>query len=168
MMENIQTKDAHSLVFNHTYNAPASLVFDAWTDPKHLARWWGPNGFTTTTREMTVTVGGVWSYTMIAPDGTSLHCKAIYTVVDRPRRLCFSNTGGDPVHQHLTGDYTADFNEADGRTHLTLQVNFRTQQALEIARDLGAKRGGDESLERLAEVLQIDRIRSATIRRKTQ
>ncbi len=153
-----QARDALSLVFNRIYDAPASLVFDAWTDAKHLARWYGPEGFTTTTHEMSVEVGGVWRYTLIAPDGSAFHNEAIYTVVDRPRRLCFANTGGDPVHQHLTGDYTADFNEKEGRTHLTLEVQFKTRRALEVAQNLGAERGGHETLERLAGVLRAAKI----------
>ncbi len=153
-----QAKDTRSLVFSRIYDAPASLVFDAWTDANHLARWYGPEGFTTTTHEMSVEVGGVWRDTLIAPDGSAFHNEAIYTVVDRPRRLCFANTGGDPVHQHLTGDYTADFIEKDGRTHLTLQVQFKTLRALEVAQNLGAERGGHETLERLAGVLRAAKI----------
>ena len=158
MMAVEQAKDTRSLVFSRIYDAPASLVFDAWTDANHLARWYGPEGFTTTTHEMSVEVGGVWRYTLIAADGSAFHNEAIYTVVDRPRRLCFANTGGDPVHQHLTGDYTADFIEKDGRTHLTLQVQFKTLRALEVAQNLGAERGGHETLERLAGVLRAAKI----------
>ena len=158
MMAVEQAKDTRSLVFSRIYDAPASLVFDAWTDANHLARWYGPEGFTTTTHEMSVVVGGVWRDTLIAPDGSAFHNEAIYTVVDRPRRLCFANTGGDPVHQHLTGDYTADFIEKDGRTHLTLQVQFKTLRALEVAQNLGAERGGHETLERLAGVLRAAKI----------
>lgn len=149
-----ERNDSPSLEFNFSYDAPASLVFDTWTNPNHLARWWGPNEFKTITHEMTVEVGGVWHYTMVAPDGSAYPSKAVYTIVDRPRRLSFSNTGGDPVHQHLTCEFTADFKESNGRTRLILRMKFKTQQALELARKFGAERGGHEALERLA--LAID------------
>lgn len=149
-----ELNDLPSLTFDYIYNAPVSLVFDAWTDPRHIARWWGPEGFTTTTHEMSVEVGGVWDYTMIAPDGSAYPSRAVYTVVDCPRQLRFSNTGGDPIHQHLTCNFTADFKVTGGRTHLSLQTTFKTQQALELAQKFGADRGGVEALERLARLLR--------------
>jgi uncharacterized protein YndB with AHSA1/START domain len=48
------------LVLTRTFDAPRKLVFKAWTDPKHLARWWGPRGFKTEIHEMDVRPGGVW------------------------------------------------------------------------------------------------------------
>ena len=132
----------------------AILTFVSADGVNRLARWWGPEDFTTTTHEISVEVGGVWDYTMIAPDGSAYPSKAVYTVVDRPRRLCFSNTGGDPIHQHLTCNFTADFKETDGRTHLSLQMTFKTQQALELAQKFGADRGGVEAFERLARLLR--------------
>ena len=48
------------LVFTRIFDAPQEVVFDAWTNPKHLPHWWGPNGFTTTIQEMDVRPGGNW------------------------------------------------------------------------------------------------------------
>lgn len=52
------------------FDAPRKLVWKAWTDPNHVAHWWGPNGFTNTIHEMNVAPGGVWRFMMHGPDGT--------------------------------------------------------------------------------------------------
>jgi uncharacterized protein YndB with AHSA1/START domain len=49
-------------------DGPRELVFAAWTDPKHVPRWWGPNGFTNTVLEMDVRPGGVWRLVMHGAD----------------------------------------------------------------------------------------------------
>jgi hypothetical protein len=64
------TQDCEILI-ERIINAPRELVWEAWTDPKHLEKWWGPNGFTTTTKEFDFRVGGVWRHVMHGPDGTN-------------------------------------------------------------------------------------------------
>ena len=64
-----------TIVTTRVIDAPRALVFKAWTDPAHIAEWWGPDGFTTTIREMDVRLGGAWRFMMHGPDG-----------VDYPRR----------------------------------------------------------------------------------
>jgi len=55
------------IVVTRVFDAPRALVFKAWTDPKHLAHWWGPNGFTITTHEMQFKPGGSWRFVMHGP-----------------------------------------------------------------------------------------------------
>ena len=59
-----------TMVTARTIDAPRDLVFEAWTDPIHIARWFGPTGFTTTVHEMDVRPGGIWRFIMHGPDGT--------------------------------------------------------------------------------------------------
>jgi uncharacterized protein YndB with AHSA1/START domain len=62
-------KKAPDLVLTRVFDAPREVVFKVWTDPKHVARWWGPRGFQTTIQEMDVRPGGRWRYAMKGPDG---------------------------------------------------------------------------------------------------
>ena len=57
------------IVATRVFAASRALVFTLWTDPRHIAQWWGPNGFTTTIHEMDVRSGGVWRFVMHGPDG---------------------------------------------------------------------------------------------------
>ena len=58
------------IVVSHVVDAPREIVFEAFTDIRHLSRWWGPDGFTTTTRSFEFRVGGEWDFMMHGPDGT--------------------------------------------------------------------------------------------------
>ena len=66
----IDLEDPRSIIGTRVFDAPRDLMFSAWTDPKHLAQWWGPNGFTTiTTSAFEFRPGGVWRFIMHGPDG---------------------------------------------------------------------------------------------------
>ena len=156
---------ANELSFTRTYDAPRALLFAAWTDPWHIGHWWGPNGFTTTTRAMEVEVGGVWDYVMHGPDGTDYPGRAVYSEIEKPERLVFSHVGGRAEDPHLTCEFRVTFEEAreeageeadeaiGARTRLTLRMIFASAEAAGHARGLGADGGGVESLERLAQAL---------------
>jgi uncharacterized protein YndB with AHSA1/START domain len=58
------------IVMSRVIGAPRELVFEAFTRVRHLSRWWGPEGFTTTTRSFEFRVGGEWDFVMHGPDGT--------------------------------------------------------------------------------------------------
>jgi uncharacterized protein YndB with AHSA1/START domain len=90
---NKDTSD-REIVFTRTFDAPCELVFEAWTDPKHLMQWWGPNGFTNTIHEINVKPGGIWRFIMHGPDGVNYSNKIIYDEVVAPERLVFRKFGG--------------------------------------------------------------------------
>lgn len=58
------------IVLTRILDAPRTLVFDAWTDPDQITKWFGPAGMTIKTREIDLREGGVWRFDMVAPDGT--------------------------------------------------------------------------------------------------
>lgn len=73
------------IVISRLIHAPRELVFKVWTDPKHVAHWWGPNGFTNTIHEMDVRPGGVWRFIMHGPDGVDYPNKIVYKEVVKPQ-----------------------------------------------------------------------------------
>jgi uncharacterized protein YndB with AHSA1/START domain len=85
------------IVITREIAAPRELVFDAWTDPKHVGHWWSPNGFTTTTHEMDVRPGGVWRFIMHGPDGVDYPNRIVYQEVVRPERLVYVHGGDNPA-----------------------------------------------------------------------
>ena len=74
-------------VITRVFDAPRSLVFKMWTDPKHMAHWWGPKGFTNPVCEMDVRPGGAWRIVMRGPDGGEHPAKGVYREVVAPGRL---------------------------------------------------------------------------------
>ncbi len=82
--------DQRTLVLFRTIHAPRELVFQAWTEPKHLARWWGPNDFTLPHCEQDFRVGGKYRFCMRAPDGSDHWVRGEYTHINAPSRLVFT------------------------------------------------------------------------------
>ena len=77
MESNSSTKD-REIIISRTLNAPVELVWEAWTNPEHIANWWGPNGFTNTISRMDVKPDGEWDLVMHGPDGTDFKNRSIF------------------------------------------------------------------------------------------
>src|SRR4028119_1185258 len=75
------------IVISRLISAPRELVFEAFTQVRHLSRWWGPEGFTTTTRALEFRVGGVWDFVMDGPDGTDHQEWISWTAIVPPERI---------------------------------------------------------------------------------
>src|SRR5262245_47426987 len=86
--------------------APRELVFRAWTDPVHLAQWWGPKGFTNPVCEIDVRVRGALRIVMRAPDGSEYAVKGEFLEVVPPQRLVFTNIAVDQDGSHLIESVT--------------------------------------------------------------
>jgi uncharacterized protein YndB with AHSA1/START domain len=138
------------LVVTRVIDAPRALVFRAWTQPEHVARWWGPKGFTVTHCEMDVRVGGAYRCAMRSPQGTEYWKRGVYREIVEPERVVFTfaweQPDGSLEHELLT---TVTF-EAHGRkTRLTLRQGvFET-----TGRRDDHVTGWSSTLERLAEYL---------------
>jgi uncharacterized protein YndB with AHSA1/START domain len=142
------------LTIKRTFDAPRALVFRAWTDPKHLAQWWGPHGFTNSVCEVDARPGGALYILMRAPDGTDYPMRGIFRQVVAPERLVFTNFPVD-AHDHpmLDGLTTVTFTEHDGKTEMTLQT--RAIGLVPAAKYMitGMAEGWGQSIERLTELL---------------
>jgi uncharacterized protein YndB with AHSA1/START domain len=143
------------LVLTRTFDAPRSLVFRAWTDPKQLAEWWGPHGFTNPVCEIDVRNGGGIRIDMTGPDGVVYPMKGSFREIVEPDRLVFTSTAfeDDAGHFGLEVLNTVTFAERDGKTTLTL-VAVVVKAAAEAAGAIeGMEAGWTQSLERLAAIL---------------
>jgi uncharacterized protein YndB with AHSA1/START domain len=146
-------QDARTIVTTSVFDAPRVLVFEAWTNPKHLVQWWGPDGFTTTTRAIDVRPGGVWRFVMHGPDGIDYENRIVYDEIVKPERLIYRHPGGEdvePVQIHVT----VTFEDHGGKTKLTMRMLFRSAAERDrVAEKYGAVEGAKQTLARLAEHL---------------
>src|SRR5271170_7435424 len=87
------------------FDAPPGVIFKLWTKPEHVARWWGPRGFTTTISEMDVRPGGTWRLVMRGPDGKDYRNRIVFLEVVKPERLVYKHepeAGTEPgTHQSI-------------------------------------------------------------------
>jgi uncharacterized protein YndB with AHSA1/START domain len=132
------------------FDAPRPLVFSAFTDPKHLSQWWGPNGFTTTTESFDFRPGGVWRFVMHGPDGRDYQNRITFGEIVPNERLTWIHGGGDDeaatFHQALT------FEDIAGKTRLTWRGEFATaEHRARVIRDFGADKGLVQTMSRLAD-----------------
>lgn len=140
------------LVISRIFEAPPELVFRMWTDPEHVAQWWGPKHFTNPVCEVDARPGGSLLIHMQAPNGQVYPAKGTFEEVVEPERLVLTTTAiedddGDP---QLVVRTTVTFEEADGKTKLTMHaVVVRATDAAAGAL-AGMEQGWNESLDKLA------------------
>jgi uncharacterized protein YndB with AHSA1/START domain len=145
----IATTPDREIVLKRMLDAPRDLVFAVWTDPKHVAHWWGPNGFTLTTHEMNMAAGGVWRFIMHGPDGRNYNNKIVFIEVVKPERLVYRHTGEEGT-EPVRFQVTVTFAERDGKTELTMRSVFESNEARDaIIKTYGAVEGGKQTLGRL-------------------
>jgi uncharacterized protein YndB with AHSA1/START domain len=146
-------RDPRSLVTTRVYDAPRELVWTAWTDPKHLAQWWGPDGFSTTTSAYDLRPGGVWRFVMHGPDGRDYENRITFDEIVRPERITYHHGGGDDV-ESVQFRTTVTFEDLAGKTRLTLHAVFPSAAERErVIKQYGADKGAVQTLARLADYL---------------
>jgi uncharacterized protein YndB with AHSA1/START domain len=130
-------------------NAPRELVFEVWTSPKHVDKWWGPNGFTNTTHKMDVRPGGEWVYVMHGPNGANFDNRIRFIEVVRPEKLVYlHDSGKDNDPQEFQS--TVTFESVGKQTKVTLKSVFKTKEARDfVVREFGAIEGGNQHLAKL-------------------
>ncbi len=142
------------LVVTRTFNAPAHIVFDAWTKPELLKRWWAPKSFGVSLFEceQDLRVGGAYRYAFGRDPENPEVFTGRYREVDPPSRLVFSQVYERMAH---VGEavVTATFEESQGRTRLTLSQLFPSKEALEGALKSGMERGMRATLDQLDELV---------------
>ncbi len=148
---NIMANEGQELVLTRVLDAPRELVFKAWTDPKRVAQWWGPQGFTSPVCELDVRPGGAIRIHMRGPDGTVYPMTGVYQEVVEPERIVFTSAAldekGHLLFEVLT---TVTFAEQGGKTKQILRARVIKSTAQAAPYLAGMEAGWTQSLERLS------------------
>lgn len=144
------------------FDAPPERVFAAWTDARHLVRWFGPKGFTVHSCQAEARQGGVFRLCARSPDGKDYWVRGVYRELEPPRRLVIASTADDergaPALQELV---EATFTDEDGRTRLWLRVTAAGASAPAAAMLKGMGRMWGQTVEKLDEHLKPGRPKEA-------
>jgi uncharacterized protein YndB with AHSA1/START domain len=146
--------------FTRIFDAPRTLVWKAWTDPVHMAQWWGPKGFTNPVCKMDLRPGGLWHATMQGPDG-GIVCPNtfIFDEIVAPERIVFRDiTDYSKGWEHHTdiprhAVHTVTFEELDGKTKMQIMTRLATMDDHDAMVRMGLTEGMNESLDRLADTV---------------
>lgn len=138
------------IVITRTFNGPARIVFDAWTKPELLQRWWAPRslGVTLFQCDADVRVGGSYRYVFGRDRESAMAFSGTYTEVAPPSRLVYTQIfeamrdAGDAI-------VTVAFDEQRGRTRLVLRGLYPSKQALDATIASGMEHGMRETMEQL-------------------
>jgi uncharacterized protein YndB with AHSA1/START domain len=146
-MSATMTTQDHEIVMTRVFDAPRELVYRAWTEPEHLIKWFGPNGFTSTFESFDARVGGEWRFTMHGPDGTDYPNYAVFDLLEPHSRIAFRHGSGpdDPGMFEVT----VTLADLDGKTELTQRSVFRSVEQLEAVKSFGAVELGYQTLDKL-------------------
>lgn len=143
---------SNEIRITRVYDAPVRAVWDAWTDPEQVGKWWGPRGFTLTTHSKDLRAGGSWRYTMHGPDGVDWPNMTTYHVVEPLRKLVYDHGGTDATPPLFR--VTVTFTESFGKTTMDLIFALETPEAAtQIAKHI-KQVGGNATWDRLAEHLE--------------
>lgn len=137
------------IVIARVINAPRELVFEAFTEVRHLSQWWGPEGFTTTTRTFEFCVDGVWDFVMRGPDGTDYQEWICWTEIVPPERIAMlhGESRDDPNAFESVLTFTPD----GAATRIEMRTVFHTKELRdEAVQQYHAIEGGQQTLNNLA------------------
>lgn len=164
--EPVESSTAPEFVISRVFDAPRELVWQSWTEPRHLAQWWGPRGMTNPVCELEVRPGGAYRIVMRAPDGAEYPMEGIFREVVAPARLVLTmDCSGHPDAWHDLVDpnrdktkkprvellQTVTFENLGGKTRLTVRTTFASLALRDAMLKMGMTEGWSQSLDRLTE-----------------
>src|SRR5215470_182095 len=149
------------IVVSRVDDAPRELVFEAFTAVAHLSRWWGPEGFTTTTRSFEFRVGGEWDFVMHGPAGTDYQEWITWTEIVPPERIALLH--GESRDDPNVFESVLTFEPAGEQTRIVMRAVFPTKELRdEAVENYHAIESGEQTLRNLAAyVTEVARERAA-------
>jgi uncharacterized protein YndB with AHSA1/START domain len=147
----VTTPSDREIVMTRVFDAPRSLVFDAYTKPEHLPHWFGPRGWTLPVCEVDLRPGGAWRFVLRGPDGTDMGMSGVYREIAPPERLVSTESFDDYPGESLN---TLVLTEEDGKTTVTTTVLYASKDVRDAVLATGMTRGANETYDRLAEYLR--------------
>ncbi|MDH6218107.1 SRPBCC family protein [Streptomyces pseudovenezuelae] len=143
------TTTDREIVMSRLIGAPRELVFEAFTQVRHLSRWWGPEGFSTTTRSYEFRVGGAWDFVMHGPDGTDYQEWITWREIVPPERIVMLH--GESRDDPNAFESVLAFEPAGDETRIVMRTVFPTKELRdEAVEKYHAIEGGEQTLSNLA------------------
>ncbi len=137
---------AREIVTTRVFDAPRALVWRAWSEPEHLAAWWGPKGFRNSIHAFEFRPGGAFRLTMHGPDGTDYPNELLFVETVKPERLVIDHVSMPKFR------LTVMFEDLGGRTKISFRQLFETAETYAAIKGI-AMPANEQIFDKLAEVL---------------
>lgn len=152
----VEKKD-NKIILSRIFDAPKDLVYSMFSNPEHLAKWWGPETWPATIVAFDFKPGGVWHYYMQGPEGEKSWGKATFQEIDEPNHISFtdvfSNENGDADESAPQGKVTIDFEDVDGKTLITSVGEYESAEQVEELVKMGMIEGVTDTWNQLDKLL---------------
>lgn len=139
-----------TLTLERTFNAPIKLVWEAWSQPEHIAQWWGPKGMETKVIAHDFKVGGAWKYVMVMPDGNEFIGEGVYSEIVELERI-ISSADFKPMTEGV--EIQALFEAFGDKTKFTFNVVHTTEAYCKQQEEMGFYNGWSSVFDRLGDFL---------------
>jgi uncharacterized protein YndB with AHSA1/START domain len=149
MVENDLSK--RTLTLKKTFDAPIELVWEAWTEPEHIARWWGPKGMSLTVVQHDFKVGGKWKYVMPMPNGSDFVSEGEYMEIVKFQKIVTS-ANFRPMTDGV--EIRALFEKNGDKTNFTFSVVHPTEEYCRQQEKMGFYNGWGSTLDRMNEFVR--------------
>lgn len=138
------------IVMKRAFNAPARTLFEVWTKPEHVRKWYAVRGTTMTVCEVDLRVGGAWRW-VLTRNGMEIAFSGVFREIDPPRRL--QRTEVFEAFPGAESLGTLNFDEEDGQTMVTINLLFKTKQDRDTCLQSGMELGVKECFQKIDELV---------------
>ncbi|PRX57393.1 SRPBCC domain-containing protein [Flagellimonas meridianipacifica] len=149
-MNNTNDLTNRTLTLERTFNAPIDLVWEAWTQPEHVAKWWAPHGMDLEVIKHDFSVGGKWKYAMPMPDGNQFISEGVYSEIV-PQKKIVTTADFRPMTEGV--ELHIQFEKDGNQTKFTFSVIHETEEYCKQQEEMGFYNGWGSAFERLDKML---------------
>ena len=149
-MSEAQDLSKRTLTLERTFNAPIKLVWEAWTQPHHIANWWGPKGMETEVKTHEFHVGGRWEFVMKMPDGNLFVTEGEYQEIVEGQKIVTS-ADFKPMTEGVT--LIMELTDEGEQTHFKFSVVHISEEYCKQQEEMGFYNGWGSTFDRLGEYL---------------
>jgi uncharacterized protein YndB with AHSA1/START domain len=139
------------LAMQRVFSAPASTLFDVWTKPEHVRKWYGVRSTTVTVCDIDLRVGGKWRWVVTKPQGMEIAFSGVFREIDPPHRL--QRTERFEAMPGSESIVTLTFDEKDGQTTFTMHMLFNSKAERDGCLHSGMDLGVKECFQKIDELL---------------
>ena len=155
----VTTPSDREIVMTRVFDAPRELVFEAHSSCEHMERWWGPRKYTVIDCKMDFRPGGEWRIVHRGPDGEEYGFRGEFREIVPPEKIVWTfEFEGMPGHVSVE---TLTLDEQDGKTKLTATSLWDSVEDRDGMLETGMQEGAAETWDRLAELLEELKKKSA-------
>ncbi|RNC85204.1 MAG: hypothetical protein ED557_00040 [Balneola sp.] len=144
------------IIITRVFDAPVDLFYKVWTEPEHIAKWWGPEGFDTRVEEYDFQVGGRSKFVMTGPDGTEYPVTGRFIEIVENEKVVSTDEFGEEYKEMAKkmgveipqiDTITALFEEVEGKTKLTLTMTYPSQHDRDLHKNMHVVEGWNSSFD---------------------